>query len=110
MKEELTLDEQFEFEELVIKSVAKRYQGNLFCLDGDPNHVVYVPEEDKDSKGDVWDLLVALWRGHITMDELEHVREQLLEDGLEREHWNWSLAHCEDEEDERPLAVRGEIA
>ena len=102
MKEELTFGELFAFEELVMKSVAKRYQGNLFCLDGDPFHIVYVPEEDKDSKGDIWDLLVNLWGQHITMDTLEHIRERLLENGLEREHW--PLASCEEEEAERPLS------
>src|SRR5215469_3745524 len=93
----------FEFDELIMKSLAKRYEGNLVRW-GDPCNKgegwIYGPDEQ--DKGDVWDLLVELWGERLTVAELELFRDALIEEGLERE--NWPLAYCEEEEDERPLS------
>jgi hypothetical protein len=104
MKEELALDEFFAFEELVMKSVAKRYRENLVRYEDlrGKQADTYAPDEPKEEKGDIWDLLVDLWGEHITLDELERIRENLIESGLEREYW--PLAYCEEEEEERPLS------
>ena len=74
---EPTLDELFAFNALIMKSVAKRYEGGLIVEDPRGKHApTYLPEETQENKGDIWDLLIELWGELVTIDALEQIREE----------------------------------
>ena len=102
---QLSIEEQFAFNELVLRSVAARYADGLERHE-DPRGKcgpLYTPYDDTT---DIRELFIELWGERLLLDEIDLLQDELFKLGLERDAW--PLAWCEEELDEEREALARE--
>jgi hypothetical protein len=94
----LTSDEEFAFEQQVLKSIRSRYEAGLEWVEcPHTGEGGYIPAES--DAGDIHDFLIDLWGELLTRDCLDRLEEQLRKEAVDREEWS-PRAYCEEEDEE----------